>query len=376
MNFARLLEEKAHLIVAKTGIRPVLVAVTDVDRSVLCLDGLPYSLLEKWKAAAARPATASVTLNLPYSEILDRVESACGSTVFRHVDAREVLDTMFQPGIPVIPGIPEFPGLPAIVVEATPTNLTTGEPGLSHLTQALERGFSAVTLAKGPLVVAFCRLRSLAATKRAGLKYSGAVAAALPTVDTAIHSMAGTSITEIEGVLNGTTNFILNSMAGGRSYSDALAQARAMGVAEADPTLDVEGFDSAAKLLIIANTVWGTDHRLLDVSRQGITGLSGAEVRKSAAEGTPVRLVARAGFGGDAGAGAGKTKICLSVQPEPVPRDHPFRFLPGTQKAVRFESAEMGDIIVSGGASDVVGAAAAALKDLIHLLEERATGWW
>ncbi len=362
LSFVRLLEEKAPYIRDKTGVRPSLVAVTDVDRSLFNPEGLSLVDVRAWKAPVQ---------NASYRDILDRVA-----------------------GIPRVPGIPGVRGISGIVVEATPTNPTTGEPGLSHIVDAISLGFSVVTLAKGPLVVAFHSLRGLASEKGAGLKYSGAVAAALPTVDTAMYSMAGVEITEIEGVLNGTTNYILNSMANGTSYSHALSEAQAMGVAEANPTLDVEGFDSAAKLLIIANTVWGTSLGLSDVRRQGITHLDGQEVMEYARGGTPVRLVARAwldpeesGATSDAGfadsaKSAEPTKppkppksrlVHLAVGPEPLPAGHPFMHLPGTQKAVRFVSREMGDIVVSGGASDVVGAAASAVKDLIHLLEERRT---
>lgn len=257
------------------------------------------------------------------------------------------------------------PDDPGIVVEATPTDLVTGEPGLSHILAALERGFSAVSLAKGPLVVAFGRLRDLARSQGALLKYSGAVAAALPTVDTAVYSMAGAGITEIEGVLNGTTNFILNAMSEGKSYCLALQEAQARGVAEADPRLDVEGWDSAAKLLIIANTVWDLDVRLDEVERCGITGLDAEHVRECALRGTPVRLVARARMD------ESLVRARLTVKPEVVPASHPFANLPGTAKAVRFKSKNMGEVTVSGGASDVTGAAAAALKDVIHILEER-----
>ncbi len=103
---------------------------------------------------------------------------------------------------------------PGVVVEATPTNLETGEPGLSNLRTALDLRYSAVSLAKGPLVVAFGELSELARVRGAQLRYSGAVAAALPTVDTAVYAMAGAGIREIEGVLNGTSNYILNGMAG------------------------------------------------------------------------------------------------------------------------------------------------------------------
>ncbi|MGI6643180.1 MAG: hypothetical protein ACOX3V_04175 [Bacillota bacterium] len=475
MSFVRLLEEKTAFIQARTGLRPVLVAVTDVGRSLFNPRGLSLADVLAWKAESGDRAVedAGDARYATLVDILDRVLAGIGRCVLADLPADPSADLSADPsakGDPSVilsagpsaertPSVSKYSGssakgttsgstfagsstspsvslsarssgrgtpfvrgfVPGIVVEATPTNLTTGEPGLSHIAAALERGFSAITLAKGPLVVDFHGLLRLAAENGAGLRYSGAVAAALPTVDTAMYCLAGMEITEIEGVLNGTTNYILNSMAGGRSYADALKEAQAMGVAEADPSLDVEGFDSAAKLLIIANTVWGTRFRLQDVRRQGITHLSGQDVMESASSGTPVRLVARARlveldviscksceswdsresrsvaggsddsdvpedkasgfavglqckFGPESAVGSvvsAAKVVDLSVGPEPVPKGHPFAHLTGTQKAVRFVSREMGDIVVSGGASDVVGAAASALKDLIHLLEEK-----
>lgn len=345
MSFVRLLLEKADYIRDRTGFRPVLAAVVGRDGSLCSATGLTLSQVQIWKGVAAASMGSGVSG-------ADLRPPRDGSLYLPSGSYSEVLVNA------------TLSGEPGIVVEATPTDIFGGQPGLDHLTTAMEMGFSAITLAKGPLVVSFGRLMSLAASKGVSLKYSGAVAAALPTLDTALYSMAGADILEIEGVLNGTTNYILNSMALGESYGQALSEAQAMGVAEADPTLDVEGFDTAAKLLILANTIWGYGLALSDAHREGITELSGEQVRQAARAGTPVRLLATARR---TEAGAAR----LSVRPSPVPAGHPFQALPGTSKAVRFASRQMGDVIVSGGASDVVGAAASALKDLIHIIEER-----
>jgi len=334
LEFVRLLNESAPGIAARTGLWPVLRAVQSRTGILFSPAGLTLEAARDWVKGKGQVSAGM----------------ADGAEVFAPEDYACVLEMARADG-------------PGVVVEATPTNLETGEPGLSNLRTALEKGYSVVSLAKGPLVLAFGELASLAREKGAGMKYSGAVAAALPTVDTAMYAMAGAGIYEIEGVLNGTTNYILNGMASGKSYAEALAEAQAMGVAEANPRLDVEGFDSAAKLLIIANTVWNLRLRIQDVTREGIPGLDAGFVQASAAKGTPVRLVARAVLA--------QGKADLSVRPEPVPPGHPFANLPGTSKAVRFRSRNMGEVVVSGGASDVTGAAASALKDLIHVLEER-----
>ncbi len=334
MSFVRLLLERRGEIGRMTGETPSLLAVTDKSGTVYSEEGLTLEQVISWRDGGA-PARASVIS----PELALQKAAALG---------------------------------PAIVVEATPTNLQTGDPGLTNLRKALSLGFSVVSLAKGPLVLAFDELMELAHSKGCMLKYSGAVAAALPTVDTAMYSMAGSGILQIEGVLNGTTNYILNSMMSGKTYGEALAEAQVLGVAEADPALDVSGLDSAAKILILANTVWNAGLGLGDVDCAGITSLSEEGVREAADAGTPVRLVARAeAVTLDTGAWGTPSSVRITVKPQVVPRDHPFAVLPGTSKAVKFTSRDMGDVIVSGGASDIVGAASSALKDLIHILEER-----
>lgn len=255
---------------------------------------------------------------------------------------------------------------PSILIEATPTNLKDGEPGLSHVRSALSHGVSVVCLAKGPLVLAYGELLNLAKTNRVSLRYSGCVAAALPTVDTAVWAMAGSEIYEVEGVLNGTSNFVLNEMAKGKSFEEALETARDMGVAERDATLDVEGLDSAAKLVIIADTIWDQTFELSSVKVQGITGLSLREVQEAWRKGNPIRLMARARYCSlDQGG-----QFELEVKPEEVAPGHPFALLDGTKKGITFYSREMGQVTVLGGASDVLGAAASAFKDMIHVIQD------
>lgn len=372
-KFIELLDEKSELIRKLTGVHPVLTAVVTKDAVLFSKEGLSPGDAFDWLGARTTGSGGKT--------------GSLKGVILGSGDYESVLDEIGR-------------SMRGVVVEATPTDIWTGEPGLSHITKAISHGFSVITLSKGPLVVAFGNLLSLARQKGVGLRYSGAVAAALPTVDTAIYSMAGADIYEIEGVLNGTTNYILNRMSRGEPCEEALRKAQEMGIAEANPTLDVEGYDSAAKLLIIANTVWGTDFALSDVEREGITGLDGREVQALYAAGTPVRLVARARWtcaprkssrsshcrwpdpgspdpsdrpcrAGDPAAQGDKTPpVELSVHPQAVPKEHPFGVLPGTSKAVKFSSREMGDVIISGGASDVTGAAASCIKDLIHILEE------
>ena len=133
-----------------------------------------------------------------------------------------------------------------ILVECTPSDLESGEPGLRHIRAALAGGWHVVTASKGPLAVASTSLLRLAREKGLSLGFSGATAAALPTLDIGLFSLAGAEILSIEGILNGTSNFILTKMGEGVTFDEALKDAQAKGIAEPNPALDIEGWDKAS----------------------------------------------------------------------------------------------------------------------------------
>ena len=248
-----------------------------------------------------------------------------------------------------------------VLIETTPTEVRTGEPALSHIREALGRGIHVVSANKGPFIRAYRELTALAREKNAVLKISAAAAAALPTIDVAETCLAGTEILKIEGVLNGTTNFILSRMrTDGQSYEEALAEAQALGIAETDPTLDVEGFDTANKLALITNVCMNADLTPEDVERTGIAGISLDEVQGASAEGKIMRLV---GVSKRDEAG----RVTARVAPELLPPEHPLAGVEGAEKGITYTSDTMDRVTVVGGKSDPRGAAAALLKDLINI---------
>ena len=244
-------------------------------------------------------------------------------------------------------------------VEATPTNLVDGEPARTHIAAALERGMQVVSANKGPIVLAYGDLAALAREHGGGLHISAATAAALPTLDVARVCLAGTQILSVEGILNGTTNYILTRMgAEGAAYADALAEAQRLGIAETDPSKDVGGYDTATKLVIIANVVFGSAKRLADVALEGITGVTPEKIAAAAAEGEVIKLV------GSAEPADGDVR--LSVAPRRLKTSHPLAAVNGSEKAISYLTDTMDRVTVSGGKSSPVGAAAAMLKDLIN----------
>ena len=169
-----------------------------------------------------------------------------------------------------------------LVLEASPVDLKTGEPGLSVTRTSLRRGIPVVLANKGPLVLAFAELQALAKANGAGLGYSATVCGALPVINIGRRDLVGADITTLAGIFNATTNFILAEMATGRSFADALGEAQRRGIAETDPTLDVDGWDTANKLVIIANSFLGVSVTLDDVIVQGIAEVTAEDLRARA----------------------------------------------------------------------------------------------
>jgi len=244
-------------------------------------------------------------------------------------------------------------------VDCTPGNITHGEPALGYAYRALDRGWHVVTANKGPLVVDFDGIRKSAAKKGVSLGMSGATAAALPTVDVALRSLAGTEILRIEGILNGTTNYILSRMREGLDYGVALEEARIKGIAEPNPMQDVEGWDTAAKILIIVNTIFNTGYTLKDMHVEGITNIPAEQLEESSREEKSLKLIGR--FAEESGI------PLLEVRPSLLGPYHPLYGVNGTQKGITFFTDTMDAITVTGGKSDPRGAAAALLKDIINI---------
>lgn len=256
-----------------------------------------------------------------------------------------------------------------VLVEVSPTDLKTGEPGLSHIRLALERGMHVVTANKGPLVLAFDEILSLARARSASLKFGGAVAAALPTASIGYYDLAGSQIHRLEGVLNGTTNYILTRMSENNlSYDLALQEAQAKGIAERNPTLDVDGWDTAAKLLILANTLMGARARLDQIKREGITELSRTDLEDAQRKNMVIKLLGVAEW--KETGNAGEATLKLQVSPKWLSKDHPLAGVRGTEKGLTFYTDLLGKLTVIGGGSGPVPAAGSLIRDIINLARE------
>lgn len=247
-----------------------------------------------------------------------------------------------------------------VVIELTPTNIKTGEPAMSHIKSSLKCGINVVTANKGPIVLAYKELKALAVKNKVQLAIGCTTGGALPSINAGIIDLAGADILSIEGILNGTTNFIIDEMENsGITYMEALKKAQQLGIAEADPSLDVEGWDTASKLLILINVLMNQEKSFKDISVEGITKITPEDIEKSLKKGEKYKLIGRAikenGI------------IQMSVKLEKLTADHPLYGVRGKNKAVRYVSDVLGDLTIIGGASGVTPAAASLLRDLINL---------
>lgn len=219
------------------------------------------------------------------------------------------------------------------IVETLPTNIIDGQPALALLAQALAQGIHIVTADKGPLVHGVDRLRQAAQDGQSRFAFTGTIGVAIPK------EIAADKVLEIRGVLNGTTNFILTAMQEqqGLSFAEALAIAQRDGIAEPDPTLDVAGWDTACKILILAKALMQAEAKLTEVPRIGI----GEETRRlldiGRATNRIVRLVGRARIW--------QGRVRVSVAPKLLEKDSPFYDVKGTSKAALFRTAEYGQVL-------------------------------
>ncbi|WP_234464080.1 homoserine dehydrogenase [Paracoccus caeni] len=251
-----------------------------------------------------------------------------------------------------------------ILIEAGPSDYRTGGPGLAYLRTTLAAGIHGIVVSKGALVHSGGALRDMARQSGAVLRMSGAAAAALPTIDLIRHSLLGGTVLRVEGILNATTNFLLDAMiARGISFDEALREAQAGGFAEADPRNDTEGWDTAAKLLIIANFGLGLDLTMADLAVSGVQDVSPDDIAAWRREGLVPKLV------GSLLRENGEMHGAVGIRT--YPPDDPFALVSGKNKAIRITTDAMGETVAIGAGTEPLATAAAALKDLEHILIAR-----
>jgi homoserine dehydrogenase len=243
-----------------------------------------------------------------------------------------------------------------VMVEATPTNVENGEPGLTHIITALESDRHVVTSNKGPLALEYSRLMELAAKREKELRFEAAVGGAMPIISLVRENLAGNGIISIKGILNGTCNYILTRMAEeGLPYEHVLKEAQEIGIAESDPSKDVEGIDTAVKLVILANSIFDMNMTYEDVEVTGITDITPDALKLANDAGYMIKLIGEVDRDGG-----------LKVAPRLVPKDDPLN-VGGTLNVATIKTDLAGDITVIGKGAGPIEAASAILSDIIRI---------
>jgi homoserine dehydrogenase len=248
-----------------------------------------------------------------------------------------------------------------VLVEITTLDPRTGRPAIDHVRQALERRMHVITANKGPVAFTLRSLKALARRKKRSFLHEGAVMDGTPVFNLAERCLRGARILSFRGTLNSTTNLVLSRMEEGLTTAAAVKEAQALGIAEADPSNDLEGWDAAVKGCALANALMGASVRPPQVRRRGIDGLTALDARRALWAGTRLRLVVR-------GVRQGR-RVRVSVAPERIPFGDPLSGS-GPDAALVLETDLMGEIGVFERGATVDQTAYALLSDLLQIVQE------
>jgi len=251
-----------------------------------------------------------------------------------------------------------------VIVELSYTDLQTGEPATSHVRAALEAGKHVVTTNKGPVALHYAELAALARERGLQIGVEGTVMSGTPAVLTGMNLLRAARIRRVQGILNGTCNYILTRMEQGSPYEEALREAQENGYAEADPTGDVEGHDAAGKVVILANLLMDVPIGMDQVDRVGISGLTPEDIEAAREAGERWKLIGSLEPNGDG--------VAASVRPERVPLSHPLAAVGGATNAVTYSTELLGDVTLVGPGAGRLETGYAVLVDLLEIHRTRA----
>ncbi len=319
-SLAKLLESRSEDLYVRFGMKPRIVGVIDSKGSAVQTSGLDLNKLLDVKKKYGTIKKYSSTKN-----------NLSGVDLIKNLDAD-------------------------VLIETTPSNYKDAEPGMTHITEAMKHGLHVISVNKGPLALAFPSLMELATYNQVLLRFSGTVGGGTPIIDYAKNSLHGERISSFDGILNGTTNYILTNMANGMSFKTALGDAKKKGYVEADESLDLDGLDAAAKLVILANWIMNLKVTMPDIKRTGIRNVSVQDIKNAAKKKCAVKLVA-------------SCNKDLTVSPTEVSVDSPL-CVNGTLNAISFTSEHSGTQTIIGRGAGGIETASSILRDLLDIRQE------
>ncbi len=247
-----------------------------------------------------------------------------------------------------------------VIVEMSYTDLKTGEPATTHFKEAIKHKKHVVTTNKGPVALYYGELEDLARQNEVQLGVEGTVMSGTPTLRLGRELLSAAKIRKVQGILNGTTNFILCQMESGAAYPEALAEAQSLGYAEADPTGDVEGFDAAGKVVILARLLMNEQIKMEDVDRSGITHLTPADITTAKEAGERWKLIGALERRKDG-------SLAASVKAMRLPVSHPLAGVSGATNAAHFTTDLLGEVTLIGAGAGRLPTGYAVVEDLLAI---------
>ena len=249
---------------------------------------------------------------------------------------------------------------PDVLFETTSLNPETGQPAIDYLKASLQAGVHTITANKGPIVYAYDELKTIADANGKRFFFEATVLDSAPVFSLFRETLPGVKVRGFSGVFNSTTNVILETMEAGRSFAEGVKTAQELGVAETDPTHDVEGWDSIMKICAIARVILGAPLKPSDVRREGIRGLDTQTLQAARAEGKPYKLLSRAIINPDG-------SIAATVRPEQIAPGDPFSSVRGTSLAVHFELDTIPGLTIVSHRPNLQSTAYGLLADFINI---------
>ena len=246
-----------------------------------------------------------------------------------------------------------------VLVELSPLNIRTGQPAANRIKQALKMKKSAVSANKGPLAWYYSDLAAMAQARGGRFFFESTVMDGTPIFNLRDGCLPLCEVTEIEGILNSTTNFILKALGEGKTWEQALDEGRAAGMVEADPSMDTDGWDAAAKICVLSNVLMDAKIDPRYVQRQGIAGITKEQIDEAKAEGKVLKLMCRAKkdeFG----------RVTASVAPEEIPADSLYASVDGASSVVGITTDLMGKLTIVENDPTIVQTAYGVFQDILR----------
>lgn len=251
---------------------------------------------------------------------------------------------------------------PDVVFETTSLNPATGQPAIDFLRAILQAGAHAITANKGAVVHGYQELNSLALSVGKRFFFEATVLDSAPVFSLFRECLPVARLRGFSGAFNSTTNVIIETVEAGRSFDEGVKIAQELGVAETDPSHDIDGWDSTVKVCALASVLMGIPLKPAEVTREGIRGLTSSQVQKARAEGKPYKLLARAKQ-------SGPGKLIASVRPEQVALSDPLGNVRGTSLAIHFELDMMPGLTITSHRPNLQSTAYGLLADFINAVK-------